>query len=111
MIRSGRKRDDAFEVDLRVTADACNRGCRRRVITVLDTADDALAGTGGKQRFGQVRCQADDALRRLREAQPGPDIIDHLDRRRRRVQQTDATQQANGKSEPQARSGHIRQPR
>jgi hypothetical protein len=62
MIRSGRNADDAFEVDPRVAADARDPARRRRVLAVLDGADDALAGAGGKQRLGQMRRQADDAF-------------------------------------------------
>ena len=59
-----------FHIEARIAADARDLLRCLRVVAVVDRADDAVAGTGGEQRLGHVRREADDALRRLRELHP-----------------------------------------
>ena len=58
----GLLRQQSFEIDTLVAAKAPQFLRGGWVIAVIDDADNALASANGEQNFGDVRCQADDAL-------------------------------------------------
>ena len=62
------QRGDGFQVDARIAADARHLLRFRRVVAVIDGADQLVARPGGEQAFGDMRGEGDDALGRRLEA-------------------------------------------
>ena len=77
----GAQADDGFEIDLGVAADLGQGAGGLRIVAVGDDADHVLAGTGGEQDLGDVRREADDALRRLREHDALAGVVGEFDLR------------------------------
>ncbi len=73
----GFQRQDALEVDAAVVADARKHFRHRGIVAGAVDTHQLRTGTDGKQQFGEMRGQGNDALRWPGEFERLPDVVDH----------------------------------